>query len=439
MDDYVELFAGAGGWSLAAESLGLTGIGIELDEAACITREKAGFDTIRADVREQLAQNCLGPAGLIASPPCQTFSAAGNGSGRADMALVLEALRVWSWEGEFADPRTRLILEPLRWILFRLRSGKPFEWIAMEQVPACLPIFQGYAAILEETGYFTATGFVHAERYGVPQTRKRAVLLAHRNKPVWLPAQTHSRYYSRDPRRLDHGFPKWVSMAEALGWDPDFEVVSNYGTGGDPAARGRRSGDEPAATVTSKVDRNVVYRTSTMARATVRSLDQPAPTIAFGNDMKSAGWLRSNYSTGSSHTGTAAERGRAYRSLDEPAFTVSGRGGDTWVHDRPATTVNCDPRISKPGHHDANVPGSQQHGAIRVSVAEAGVLQSFPADFPWGGRQTDQYRQVGNAIPPLMAAALLREVASVSLDACRNEENHPPGVRWIGSARPGPG
>lgn len=31
---------------------------------------------------------------------------------------------------------------------------------------------------------------------------------------------------------------------------------SNYGTGGDPAARGERAASEPASTVTSKVDRN---------------------------------------------------------------------------------------------------------------------------------------------------------------------------------------
>lgn len=42
--NYVELFAGgAGGWSLAAQRMGLAGTGIELDHAACLTRKANGL------------------------------------------------------------------------------------------------------------------------------------------------------------------------------------------------------------------------------------------------------------------------------------------------------------------------------------------------------------------------------------------------------------
>ena len=44
-------------------------------------------------------------------------------------------------------------------------------------------------------------------------------------------------------------------MADALPHRPPFTVVSNYGTGGDPKARGRRSSNEPAFTVTGKISR----------------------------------------------------------------------------------------------------------------------------------------------------------------------------------------
>ena len=57
----------------------------------------------------------------------------------------------------------------------------------------------------------------------------------------------------------------------------------------------------------------------------------------------------------------------------------------------------------------ADIPAS-----VSITPAEAGVLQSFPAAYPWQGTKGRRIEQIGNAVPPLLAWHLLR--AHVSRD-----------------------
>lgn len=144
--------------------------------------------------------------------------------------------------GEYEDIRTGLVLEPLAWAL----RHEP-EWLAWEQVPTVLPVWEACAEVLRADGYSVAVGVLHAEEYGVPQTRKRAVLVASRTRAVSLPTPTHTRYRKGKPRQDDSmaGLLPWVSMADALGWGMNARP-SHTATGGDPQARGERGNPDSA-------------------------------------------------------------------------------------------------------------------------------------------------------------------------------------------------
>ncbi|MFF4920661.1 MULTISPECIES: DNA cytosine methyltransferase [unclassified Kitasatospora] len=361
----LDLFAGPGGLDVAAKMLGVESLGIEWDKDACDTRYAAGLRTWHADVstvrRKRFEELDADLNVLAGGPPCQTYSVAGNGAGRKALEKVeklIHQLVDGAGEDEIdeqlermgGDPRTALVLEPLRYAIKALDSEKrdrrPFDVIVLEQVPAVKALWEVYKVALDkglprENGtrvrYNVAeVKTLHTEAYGVPQTRRRTILiarLAEYDAPR-LPAPTHHIFNLRKP---EQGSPQdirtalpvdgvaapllpWVPMEDVLtDRQPPFEIVSNYGSGGDPKKRGIRTYRQPSFTVTGKVSRNAVRR------------------------------------------------------------------------------------------H----PNGEPLTPDRLTIDEAGVLQSFPPNYPWDGG--DRSQQVGNAVPPLFGMHVLAAALNIPL------------------------
>lgn len=298
----VDLFAGPGGWSEGLRLLGMSDIGIEFDERACATRAAAGHETICADVSTYPTEAFEGKTtGLIASPPCQDFSVAGKKAG-------------------MAGQRAQLITEVLRWA----EALKP-EWIACEQVPPVLKIWEAYAEVLEDMGYATWVGRLNAADYGVPQTRRRAFLLASRVRSVAPPPPTHAE---APEESLFGELKPWVTMGQALGWG----------------------------------------------------------------------------------------RIRAMQQRPEPSpYMTTVKDGPPWWSVRPSTTIvgSFSPDIVAGPGVDLTVPRQKRKGSVRITEQEGLVLQSFRPDYPVQGPKTKRWQQIGNAVPPLLAAHVIAAVAGV--------------------------
>jgi len=406
----VDAFAGAGGWSEGLRSLGLSDIGIELDRDCCLTRVSAGHRTIRADVSvyppEAFAGRC---SGLILSPPCQAFSMAGKRAGMQDLARIhaaVEAARSgWRDElraGPWADPRSALILEVLRWT-WTLRP----VWVACEQVPPALPIWEHMADVLRAWGYDARALKLLAADYGVPQTRLRAFLLAHRDG-VRVAEPTHTK---RPTAELFGERLPWVTMASALGWVPG-EMALDRRVGGFAADASAIADDRPAPTLSLSHGREVFVRTGTNSMKHnrnvedmvpyERSIDAPAPTL--DGKVGSAWKLR----MGNQERATE-------RIATEPAPTTlyEHRANDVrWVHERPAMTVHgtFSPEIQAPPgdtHRNGKLAGGRLPDAVRITQQEAAVLQGFRPDYPFRGTKSSRFSQIGNAVPPDWAAQII--------------------------------
>lgn len=320
----IELFAGCGGLSTGFLDAGLhVAAGFELDRRALDAydynhayRGGRGFfaDLNVASGAHLLRQAAIDKADfIIGGPPCQPFSIVGKRKGAADdrAALISHFIRIV----EELEPRAFLL----------------------ENVPNLATIDDG--SILEDAkakfralGYTVDHRIVSAADFGVPQNRKRLIVLGMKlSKGAKL-------NFPEGP----FGCPDrpYKTAAEAIGDLPDAGEFGETGI----------FNHEPTAHSPDMVER----------------LSQLLPG--------------------------KRERGSFHDRLhpDRPSYTLRAGSG------------NFSPL--RPVHY--------KHHRV-VTVRESARLQSFSDDFIWPDRipRLQQYRQVGNAVPPLLAEAFARSMA----------------------------
>lgn len=268
--EILEGFAGPGGFSEAAEMLGLgETLGVEINADACATATAAGHPRLQGDIRALNPHELGHVRGWISGPPCPSYSDAGLRSGRGDYALVLrgstllgDSLNAYigtpaedaytDTYAAVADERSALVLETLK---FALRLPN-LEWLVAEQVPAVERIWWDFAAELATVGWQScAVVALRADDFGLPTRRHRVILIAARDRELDLTSLPFRAGLAMgrfaEPWTLQPNlvtpFPR-TTMAAALGLPPGVR----YNTRGDRKTSGGNEfpADRPAPGLT---------------------------------------------------------------------------------------------------------------------------------------------------------------------------------------------
>lgn len=170
----VSLFSGGGGLDLGFEAAGF-------DVAVCVDHDPVSCETLRynrpewevrcQDIREFDATAYTGADVVAGGPPCQGFSTAGR--------------------GDPDDPRNFLWREYMRVV----KEVKP-RALVLENVSALShrkngDHLSGIMAELKQMGYNFQLGVLNAADFGVPQSRRRLIVIGVRDGEASLPAPTH--------------------------------------------------------------------------------------------------------------------------------------------------------------------------------------------------------------------------------------------------------
>ena len=386
---FIDLFAGCGGLSEGFYRQGYKALlHLELNKVACETlktrmryygysedeveRSVLCADITSENIIEEIDKRVSEDVELIiGGPPCQAFSSVG---------------RAQSPDSMNSDPRNYLfenylhILNHIRPKIFIFENVKGI----LSAKPKGIKIFDNIVREMRKTYNIVddpKTILLNAADYGVPQIRERVILIGVRKDIDYLEVKNIYAAIKKTHSDIDENLPNYVTVAEAI-----FDLPKlNPGEGKE-----------------------------------VHVLEKPRQLNCYLERISS------------SDTPVYNHFARNHNELDRERYRILSMNQNWQLKDlqkvRP-DLVHHDPKhfgnrytvqeANKPGktvvahlYKDGNLfihPDPEQ--ARTFTVREAARIQSFPDDFIFEGSRTEQYKQVGNAVPPLMAESFAKTLA----------------------------
>ena len=390
--NFIDLFAGCGGLSEGFYKEGFNALlHLEIDPTACKTLrtrmkhyryskeeiEKAVLcdDITRDGIVEEIESRLTDKVDIIiGGPPCQAFSTQGRAQDPNSMRN---------------DPRNFLFENYLQ----ILNHFKP-KFFIFENVrgmltakPTGIKIFDIIISEMSKTYKVCnnkKTILLNAADYGVPQIRERVILIGVRKDLKIEPEEIYSRIKKTNSENPADGLPPYVTVRDAIsdlpriqaGEGADKWTFAEYKNMNDYISKIRNKKFSfiynHKARIHNEADRERYRILSKHGNWQLKDLQKVRPDL-INHDPKHFG---NRYTV---------------QSWDKPAKTICAhlyKDGNLFIH-----------------------PDSKQ--ARTFTVREAARVQSFPDDFFFEGSRTEQFKQVGNAVPPLMAKSFAHALKQV--------------------------
>ncbi len=459
----LDLFSGCGGFSLGFQTAACTiSAAVELDPLAAASHA-ANFhesdpkharprDITATDPKDLAKELGLGKVAsafdiLIGGPPCQAFTRVGRSKLR-EVHADHQAFR--------NDPRAGLYLHYLDFV----EACLPLA-VVLENVPDMLNyggrnIADEMCEVLTDRGYVCGYTLLNAVHYGVPQYRDRVILIAlHRavGAAVQFPepirfAEPPGGYLSsrsvalklinnRDlfdgpdfwhpPADADPGLPPAVTAIEALADFPIIDARAEMISG--LLRRGARRMNQPLPSPPpAKLSAYATLMRSwpdfesngTVLDHVIRFLPRDYKLFAELTPGDQYPQARAKAEAMFERALNEAQASGGAFDRDSPAWHElrvkyvppydPNKFPNKWRKmeaDQPSRTLLA--HLGKDSYTHIHYDSSQ---ARTISVREAARLQSFPDGFLFAGAMNSVFRQIGNAIPPLLARAVAEVIVT---------------------------